>query len=108
MDKYSLGSFAGKETLRCLALAFKRMPMGLQSLSHNDENDLTFIGLVCLLFQIESLVCLVFISNILLLCLILYFICLVHTIWMSFPLLINNISFNCIHSSSVSFEGWNA
>lgn len=42
-------SFAGKETLRCLALAFKRMPMGLQSLSHNDENDLTFIGLVGML-----------------------------------------------------------
>ncbi|XP_034220563.1 calcium-transporting ATPase 3, endoplasmic reticulum-type isoform X3 [Prunus dulcis] len=42
-------SFAGKETLRCLALAFKRMPMGLQSLSHNDENDLSFIGLVGML-----------------------------------------------------------
>ncbi|XP_068326555.1 calcium-transporting ATPase 3, endoplasmic reticulum-type-like [Pyrus communis] len=42
-------SFAGKETLRCLALAFKRMPMGLQSLAHNDENDLTFIGLVGML-----------------------------------------------------------
>ncbi|KAM1133801.1 hypothetical protein ACFX19_043717 [Malus domestica] len=42
-------SFAGKETLRCLALAFKRMPMGLQSLSHKDEKDLTFIGLVGML-----------------------------------------------------------
>ncbi|XP_009360936.1 calcium-transporting ATPase 3, endoplasmic reticulum-type isoform X1 [Pyrus x bretschneideri] len=42
-------SFAGKETLRCLALAFKRMPMGLQSLAHNDENELTFIGLVGML-----------------------------------------------------------
>ncbi|KAM1527198.1 hypothetical protein ACFXTI_016392 [Malus domestica] len=42
-------SFAGRETLRCLALAFKRMPMGLQSLTHNDENDLTFIGLVGML-----------------------------------------------------------
>ncbi|XP_068313526.1 calcium-transporting ATPase 3, endoplasmic reticulum-type-like [Pyrus communis] len=42
-------SFAGKETLRCLALAFKRMPMGLQSLSHNDEKDLTFIGLIGML-----------------------------------------------------------
>ncbi|KAM2593102.1 hypothetical protein TB1_042303 [Malus domestica] len=42
-------SYAGKETLRCLALAFKRMPMGLQSLSHKDEKDLTFIGLVGML-----------------------------------------------------------
>ncbi|MCD9640960.1 Calcium-transporting ATPase 3, endoplasmic reticulum-type [Datura stramonium] len=40
-------SFAGKETLRCLALALKRMPMGQQSLSFDDENDLTFIGLIC-------------------------------------------------------------
>ncbi|XP_048444311.1 calcium-transporting ATPase 3, endoplasmic reticulum-type isoform X1 [Pyrus x bretschneideri] len=42
-------SFAGKETLRCLALAFKRMPVGLQSLSHKDEKDLTFIGLIGML-----------------------------------------------------------
>ncbi|XP_060178652.1 calcium-transporting ATPase 3, endoplasmic reticulum-type isoform X2 [Lycium barbarum] len=42
-------SFAGKETLRCLALALKRMPMGQQSLSFDDENDLTFIGLVGML-----------------------------------------------------------
>ncbi|XP_050366584.1 calcium-transporting ATPase 3, endoplasmic reticulum-type [Argentina anserina] len=42
-------SFAGKETLRCLALAFKRMPMDVPTLSHNDENDLTFIGLVGML-----------------------------------------------------------
>ncbi|KAB1203972.1 Calcium-transporting ATPase 3, endoplasmic reticulum-type [Morella rubra] len=38
-------SFAGKETLRCLALAFKWMPMGQQTLSFDDEKDLTFIGL---------------------------------------------------------------
>ncbi|XP_062020379.1 calcium-transporting ATPase 3, endoplasmic reticulum-type [Rosa rugosa] len=42
-------SFAGKETLRCLALAFKRMPMDVPTLSHNDEKDLTFIGLVGML-----------------------------------------------------------
>ncbi|KAJ9166349.1 hypothetical protein P3X46_021121 [Hevea brasiliensis] len=42
-------SFAGKETLRCLALAMKQMPMGLQSLSFDDEKDLTFIGLVGML-----------------------------------------------------------
>ncbi|GMY17387.1 calcium-transporting ATPase 3, endoplasmic reticulum-type isoform X1, partial [Fagus crenata] len=39
-------SFAGKETLRCLALALKWMPMGQQTLSFDDEKDLTFIGLV--------------------------------------------------------------
>lgn len=48
-------SFAGKETLRCLALALKRMPMGQQSLSFDDENDLTFIGLVCSLFFMSVL-----------------------------------------------------
>lgn len=42
-------SFAGKETLRCLALALKRMPTGQQSLSYDDEKDLTFIGLVGML-----------------------------------------------------------
>ncbi|XP_073306816.1 calcium-transporting ATPase 3, endoplasmic reticulum-type [Primulina huaijiensis] len=42
-------SFAGKETLRCLALALKRMPPGQQVLSFNDEKDLTFIGLVGML-----------------------------------------------------------
>ncbi|KAF8410248.1 hypothetical protein HHK36_002773 [Tetracentron sinense] len=42
-------SFAGKETLRCLALALKRMPMGQQTLSFDDEKDLTFIGLVGML-----------------------------------------------------------
>ncbi|KAJ0025104.1 hypothetical protein Pint_08630 [Pistacia integerrima] len=42
-------SLAGKETLRCLALAFKQMPIGQQSLSYDDENDLTFIGLVGML-----------------------------------------------------------
>ncbi|KAL8030106.1 hypothetical protein ABFX02_14G266700 [Erythranthe guttata] len=42
-------SFAGKETLRCLALALKRMPVEQQALSLDDENDLTFIGLVGML-----------------------------------------------------------
>nr|KJB58670.1 hypothetical protein B456_009G220900 [Gossypium raimondii] len=42
-------SFAGKETLRCLALALKIMPMGQQILSFDDEKDLTFIGLVGML-----------------------------------------------------------
>lgn len=44
-----LDSFAGKETLRCLALAFKRMPMSQHLLSVDDEKDLTFIGLVGML-----------------------------------------------------------
>lgn len=39
-------SFAGKETLRCLALAIKRMPPGQQTLALNDERELTFVGLV--------------------------------------------------------------
>lgn len=42
-------SFAGKETLRCLALALKSMPMGQHTLSFDDEKDLTFIGLVGML-----------------------------------------------------------
>ncbi|KAJ4842744.1 Calcium-transporting ATPase 3, endoplasmic reticulum-type [Turnera subulata] len=42
-------SLAGKEALRCLALAMKQMPMGQQSLSFDDEKDLTFIGLVGML-----------------------------------------------------------
>ncbi|PIN03225.1 Ca2+ transporting ATPase [Handroanthus impetiginosus] len=42
-------SFAGKETLRCLALALKRMSLGQQALSFDDEKDLTFIGLVGML-----------------------------------------------------------
>lgn len=42
----SMGSFAGKDTLRCLALALKRMPMGQQTLRYDDETNLTFIGLV--------------------------------------------------------------
>ncbi|EEF52265.1 cation-transporting atpase, putative [Ricinus communis] len=42
-------SLAGKETLRCLALAMKQMPTGQQSLSFDDEKDLTFIGLVGML-----------------------------------------------------------
>ncbi|KAK4859213.1 hypothetical protein QYF36_001528 [Acer negundo] len=42
-------SLAGKETLRCLALAFKQMPMGQQTLSYDNEKGLTFIGLVGML-----------------------------------------------------------
>ncbi|XP_057974880.1 calcium-transporting ATPase 3, endoplasmic reticulum-type [Malania oleifera] len=42
-------SIAGKETLRCLALAFKRLPIVQQTLSLDDEKDLTFIGLVGML-----------------------------------------------------------
>ncbi|XP_077219850.1 endoplasmic reticulum-type calcium-transporting ATPase 3 isoform X2 [Tasmannia lanceolata] len=42
-------SLAGNETLRCLGLALKRMPMGKQTLSIDDETDLTFIGLVGML-----------------------------------------------------------
>ncbi|KAG1341808.1 Calcium-transporting ATPase [Cocos nucifera] len=44
-----INSFAGKDTLRCLALALKRMPMGQQTLCHEDEANLTFIGLVGML-----------------------------------------------------------
>ncbi|KAK9163663.1 hypothetical protein Syun_004565 [Stephania yunnanensis] len=44
-----LQSFAGKETLRCLALAMKWMPIEQQSISYEDEKDLTFIGLVGML-----------------------------------------------------------
>lgn len=44
-------SFAGNETLRCLALALKRMPLGQQALSFDDEKDLTFIGSACLIHQ---------------------------------------------------------
>ncbi|CAL5361912.1 unnamed protein product [Camellia sinensis] len=42
-------SFARKEALRCLALALKRMPMGHQAVSFDDEKDLTFVGLVGML-----------------------------------------------------------
>ncbi|XP_031484336.1 calcium-transporting ATPase 3, endoplasmic reticulum-type [Nymphaea colorata] len=42
-------SFAGKESLRCLALALKRMPPGQHTLSFEDEENLTFIGLVGML-----------------------------------------------------------
>ncbi|GKV20049.1 hypothetical protein SLEP1_g30224 [Rubroshorea leprosula] len=42
-------SFAGKETLRCLALALKIMPLGQHTISLEDEKDLTFIGLVGML-----------------------------------------------------------
>ncbi|KAF3320457.1 calcium-transporting ATPase 3, endoplasmic reticulum-type [Carex littledalei] len=41
--------FAGIDALRCLALAMKRMPSGLQAFSYDDETDLTFIGLVGML-----------------------------------------------------------
>lgn len=46
-----LTSFAGKETLRCLALALKRLPMDQRVLSFDDEKDLTFIGWGCLILQ---------------------------------------------------------
>eukprot|EP01018_Ginkgo_biloba_P039785 Gb_26044 [translate_table: standard] len=39
-------SFGRKDTLRCLALALKRMPTGQQTLSLEDEANLTFIGLM--------------------------------------------------------------
>jgi len=39
----------GDETLRCLALAFKTVPHGQQTISYDNENDLTFIGLVGML-----------------------------------------------------------
>ncbi|KAH9755832.1 calcium-transporting ATPase 3 endoplasmic reticulum-type [Citrus sinensis] len=42
-------SLAGKEALRCLALALKQMPINRQTLSYDDEKDLTFIGLVGML-----------------------------------------------------------
>nr|CAB3493366.1 unnamed protein product [Digitaria exilis] len=42
-------SFAGKDTLRCLALALKRMPAGKQNICYDDEANLTFIGLVGML-----------------------------------------------------------
>ncbi|XP_021889619.1 calcium-transporting ATPase 3, endoplasmic reticulum-type [Carica papaya] len=42
-------SLAGKQTLRCLALALKQMPRGQQTLSSDEEKDLTFIGLVGML-----------------------------------------------------------
>ncbi|KAG0448241.1 hypothetical protein HPP92_027954 [Vanilla planifolia] len=42
-------SFAAEETLRCLALALKRMDSSQQMLSHEDESNLTFIGLVGML-----------------------------------------------------------
>ncbi|KQK13385.1 hypothetical protein BRADI_1g09810v3 [Brachypodium distachyon] len=50
-------SFAGKDTLRCLALALKRMPEGQQSLSYEDETNLTFIGLVGMLDPPREEVC---------------------------------------------------
>lgn len=48
INYFVLARFAGKETLRCLALALKRMPLGQQTLSFDDEKDMIFIGLVCL------------------------------------------------------------
>ncbi|KAK6260849.1 hypothetical protein SCA6_015323 [Theobroma cacao] len=45
----SLVSFAGKETLRSLALALKIMPNGQQTLSIDDETDLAFIWLLGML-----------------------------------------------------------
>lgn len=39
-------SYGQKETLRCLALALKPMPMGQQTVALDDESNLTFVGLV--------------------------------------------------------------
>ncbi|OEL38425.1 Calcium-transporting ATPase 3, endoplasmic reticulum-type [Dichanthelium oligosanthes] len=44
-----LALFMWKDTLRCLALALKRMPAGQQSICYDDEANLTFIGLVGML-----------------------------------------------------------
>lgn len=44
----------GDETLRCLALAFKTVPHGQQTISYDNENDLTFIGLVRLSFKYDG------------------------------------------------------
>lgn len=63
MNTCRFNSLAGKEALRCLALALKQMPFGQQTLSYDDENDLTFIGLVCFLFKKECLKLLISISN---------------------------------------------
>lgn len=63
MNTNLLVSFAGKETLRCLALALKSMPVGQHTLSFDDEKDLTFIGLVCFLCQTKYDIYLVFISH---------------------------------------------
>ena len=41
-----LCSYGEKETLRCLALALKPMPMGQQTVALDDEYNLTFVGLV--------------------------------------------------------------
>lgn len=41
-------SYGQKETLRCLALALKPMPMGQQTVALDDESNLTFVGLVLL------------------------------------------------------------
>ncbi|GMH20364.1 hypothetical protein Nepgr_022205 [Nepenthes gracilis] len=42
-------SFAGKETLRCIIWALKRIPMGQQVLAFEDEKDVTLIELVGML-----------------------------------------------------------
>lgn len=46
-EKFS--SFGQKETLRCLAIALKPMPIGKQTLDIEDEYNLTFVGLVGML-----------------------------------------------------------
>lgn len=40
--------------MRCLAVALKRLPMDQHVLSFDDEKDLTFIGLVCFLYNMCS------------------------------------------------------
>lgn len=42
-------SLAAKDSLRCLAFALKKMPLGQQVLSSDDEANMTFIGLVGML-----------------------------------------------------------
>jgi Ca2+ transporting ATPase len=42
-------SYGQKETLRCLAVALKPMPMGQQTVTLDDEYNLTLVGLVGML-----------------------------------------------------------
>ncbi|OAE30699.1 hypothetical protein AXG93_402s1120 [Marchantia polymorpha subsp. ruderalis] len=44
-----LNSYGQKETLRCLALALRPIPHGSQTMSYEDECNLTFVGVVGML-----------------------------------------------------------
>ncbi|KAJ7565111.1 hypothetical protein O6H91_02G048300 [Diphasiastrum complanatum] len=44
-----LCSYGQNETLRCLAMAFKSVPLGQQTLSAEDEHQLTFVAMVGML-----------------------------------------------------------